>query len=446
MQITNKIKDRIFDFFVKSNDFNGIPLRQISEEFNIDYKESIDLIKKLVSGDSVSIQSSTNPHIIRLQHFPIDGQLQVLEHAKNITQSVLNPHDTAGFRLVMENTEFPICLYPSPNYLKENRDVTIFGDAHYSKRLAFGEPNLKPVFFDIDVLERYSSDPRFDFEFSDYSGKISCHYDEAGNPIVREEDEVFMKTFGLGFDSEDNRVAVVYLRYLKDLTPEHQIYWRSKEVKDANCRIVKEYYDNTIEGRWTFSYSIFSAFLGELALLNDLVKKIFGKELFREAFKEEKRPRVFTFFFSPTLRNYNDFILLVDKMISENINKDFFNGRVELSDIVNHNDGTIEKKPIGTLRLLEEWLSSQYTPNDDEAKAQFNKIFETFRRIRRERQSPAHKINTNSFDRKYVQLQMDVIGDAYDSMHLLRQIFQRHKKAKGLEVPSWLDNGAIKRF
>jgi hypothetical protein len=124
MDIVDKIRNRIFDFFVKSNDFNGVPLRQISTEFSIEYKESIDLIKQLVSEDSVSIQSSTNPHIIGFGHFPVDGQLQVLEQAKEVTQKVFSPGGDQGITWVMENTEFPICLYPSPNYLKKHRDIS----------------------------------------------------------------------------------------------------------------------------------------------------------------------------------------------------------------------------------------------------------------------------------------------------------------------------------
>ena len=48
----NEIRDRIYNFFIESRDFNGIPLRQVSQEFNIDYKESIDLIKNLVSNNT----------------------------------------------------------------------------------------------------------------------------------------------------------------------------------------------------------------------------------------------------------------------------------------------------------------------------------------------------------------------------------------------------------
>lgn len=140
--------------------------------------------------------------------------------------------------------------------------------------------------------------------------------------LYYEEDQVFIKTFGLGFDSQQDRLAVVYLRYLKDLTAEHQLYWNNKEV-EGNCKVLKEYYENSILGNWTISYSIFSAFLGELTCLNNLANKIFGRNLFRKNFENENRPKEFTFFFLPTLRNYNEFVLLLDKMISDNINKDF---------------------------------------------------------------------------------------------------------------------------
>ena len=188
----DKIRNRIYYFFVESRDFNGIPLRSISEEFKIDYERSIDLIKKLVLQNTISIQSSTNPHIIGFKHYPIEIQIKILEEAKSITESV-EKFDKLIF--VSENTEFPICLYPSQEFLKKNRDIDGFKSAEYTKQLALGEPHLSPRFFEIEVLERYFKDPRFNFDFGDYSGSISCKCDENGNPIVREEDQVFLKTF-----------------------------------------------------------------------------------------------------------------------------------------------------------------------------------------------------------------------------------------------------------
>lgn len=434
-----QIEKIIYEFFINSNDFNGIPLRQVSRVLKLNYKLSIDLIKSLVVDDIVSIQSSTNPHIIGFQHYPIDIQVKILEDAKN---HKVTYHKMGKIRLATESTEFPICLYPSVNYLKVNRDLTSFKNAEYIKQLALAEPQLKPIFFEIEVLERYFNDPRFDFDFNDYSGQISCKYDENNNPIVREEDQIFLKTFGLGFDSEGNRLAVVYLRYLKDLTSEHQIYWKSKEAK-GECKMLKEYHENTIAGSWVFSQSIFSAFLSELNCLNELSKTIFGKNLFLKSFENNKQPKEFTFFFIPTTKNYYEFIGLLDKMISDNINKDFFNGHVELFELKQLSENMVERVQKGTLRLFEEWLLEQYKSKQQEI---IKKIFKPFKDIRKERQKPAHRINENEYDKKYIEKQREIISQAYSSMRAFREIFQQHPKAQKFDISNWINEGEIKNF
>lgn len=435
----DEIRNRIYEFFVESNDFNGIPLRQISDEFNIEYEESIDIIKDLVIENAVSIQSSTNPHIIGFQHYPLDSQLKILEDAKKTEVTI---QKIGGFTFASENTEYPICLYPSKKHLKNKRNLSEYGNAVYTKQLALGAPHLKPIFFEIEVLERYANDPRFEFKFKDYSGSIYCKYDENDNPIVKEEDQIFLKTFGLGFDSDENRLAVVYLRYLKGLTSEHQIYWKSKEAK-GGCKMLKEYHENTIQGNWTFSYSVFSAFIGELNCLNELSKSIFGKQIFRKSFDDENRPREFTFFFTPTFKNYNEFVLLLDKMISDNINKDFFKDKIELYELQELEEGLVERRQKGTLRLFEEWLLSNYNTEDQEL---LKEIFKPFKKVRRERQSPAHKIDENKYDKQYFDKQRKLVNDAYSSMRAFRKIFQQHRKARNVEIPNWLDNGEIKTF
>lgn len=432
------IQNRVYQFFIESDDFNGIPLRLISDELSIGYEESIDIIKELVSEEIISIQSSENPHIVGIQYFPIEYQLRILEDAKNIK---VNTYQFGEIIITSEDTEFSICLYPSQQILKAKRDLSIFNDAVYAKQLALGEPQLKPIFFEIEVLDRYIQDPRFEFKFEDYSGSIYYKIDKNGKPVVRSEDEIFLKTFGLGFDADNNRLAVVYLRYLKDLTNEHQVYWKSKELK-GNCKILAEYYENTALGRWDFCYSVFTAFIWEQKCLNELSYLVFGKKIFNKTFEDDNRPREFTFFFVPTLKNYNEFVLLLDKMISDNINKPFFEGDIDFYDIKEIENGIKERIPKGTLRLFEEWLSSKYNTVDSE----ISKIFKPFKNVRKERQSPAHKISENSYDQIYIGKQKELIQDVYYSMKVLRNIFQRHPKAYEMEIPSWLDNGKIKVY
>lgn len=434
-----RIKNIVYDFFIASSDFNGIPLCEISQKLNIEYEKSIDIIKELVKNEIISVQSSTNSHIIFFQHYPIDSQIHILEEAKK-TKEIL--HSFGEITISSEDTEFPICLYPSKKYLLKNRNLAEFSNAFYTMQLALGEPHLKPIFFEIEVLDHYFNDPRFDFKFKDYSGRISCLYDENGNPIVREEDEVFLKTFGLGFDENGDRLAVVYLRYLKDLTPEHQVFWKSKE-KSGNCKILEEYHQNTIQDDWIFSYSIFSGFLGEQKCINDLTELAFSKPIFRKTYEKENRPKEFTFFFIPTLKNYNDFILLLDKMISENINKDFFDGKVELYEFEKIEDGIVERKLKGTLLLFEEWLTKVFNVKSD---GTVSDLFKPLKKIRRERQNPAHKINENQYDKQYIDKQKEIMNEAYSVLRNLRHIFHQHPKAKNFKIPDWLENGHIKTF
>lgn len=433
-----RIENRIFDFFTSSRDFNGISLWSLPDEFNVPIDEIVDLLKELVSEKKISIQSSTNPHIIGFRHYDIVDQIKILEDSKKI---VVETHQIGDLVFRTPNTEFPICIYPSRDLLNTKRNISDIKDSPYTLQLALAEPQLKAVFFEIEVLDRYFNDPRFNFKFKDYSGSISCLYDKNDEPIVREEDQIFIKTFGLGTDTDGNRLAVVYLRYLNDLTKEHQVFWKSKESKKEG-KVLKEYYENTINGNWTSSHSVFSGFIGELAALNKLSKAIFKKQLFNRDFENENRPKEFTFFFTPTLKNYNEFVLLLDKMLSDNINFEFFKGKVDLFDMQVIEEGLVERKPKGTIRLFEEWILSQYNTEHQEI---LKEIFKPLKKIRRERQNPAHRINENVYDVKYIKLQKELINKAYASIRAFREIFQQHPKAKEVDIPDWLKN-EIKTF
>jgi hypothetical protein len=190
------------------------------------------------------------------------------------------------------------------------------------------------------------------------------------------------------------------------------------------------------------SHSIFSAFLAEQKLINELTEIIFGKPIFRNTFEGDSRPKEFTFFFTPTLKNYNDFILLLDKMISENINKDFFEGKVELFTLREIENGLTEKQWKGTLQIFEEWLSDVFNTTD----GSMQDLFKPLKKIRKERQIPAHRINENHYDIKYIDKQKELMKEAYAVLRNLRIIFSMHRKADYVEIPKWLESGKIKMF
>ena len=70
----------------------------------------------------------------------------------------------------------------------------------------------------------------------------------------------------------------------------------------------------------------------EMSLLNRMAKAMARPNLFKQDFGAcgENKPPRFTFLVRPTLEEFNEFVLLLDKMLSENLNKDFFRDDVAL--------------------------------------------------------------------------------------------------------------------
>lgn len=83
MDYGEHVLKRVYEFFVKSHDFNGILLIDLSRDINIAYLETIDVVKRLVEAGDISIQASSNPHIIGLGHYDLATQLKILDDAKN---------------------------------------------------------------------------------------------------------------------------------------------------------------------------------------------------------------------------------------------------------------------------------------------------------------------------------------------------------------------------
>ena len=432
-----QIQKYVYDFFIKSSDYNGIPLRQIGSDLAIPYKETIDIIKELVEDDACMIQSSTNPHIIHSRTYSIPSQIQCLEAAKNLKIEEIVIGD---FRFFREDTEYPICVYPTPSFLQRHRNTD--GMPLFTKLLALGMPQLTPCYFDMDVLQRYYDDPRYFFFFENYSGRISYKEIE-GQSLVRKEDEVFLETFGMGYDVNGERIVVAYLRYLHDLTPEHQLYWQSKMVHpERKPTMLEEYYENTIEGRWVSCESVYTAFQYELNTIIDLSEQIFGKRLFREKISRDKPPKELSFFFLPTKKHFNDFVLAMDQLISENINRDFFAGIIDIEIDKEREDGKNIVTPKGTLTLLREWLEQSINLTH----GSIDDLLKPLREIRKLRQTPAHKLSADEYDSHYSCRQKVIIWDAYCSLRNIRTLLAGHPNADSTIVPQWLDCSEIKSY
>ncbi len=414
-----KILSLVTDFYLGSQDFNGIPIWNLQNELNCDWPFVREIIKKLVKEELVGVideDTDVNPHIIRIGFEPVNIQISKLE----------------------KDTPKHLCIYPRPKYLEKVVERNKYNREPYKLYLALGEAKLAYRSFDLSVLESYRNEPRYSYESDDIRGHIYYNSED-----FAERDRVLLESFGFSYDDSFNRAVAVYLRYLCDLTPEHQAIWQTKEIQ-GNYKLHPDYFRNTIIGDWGEREPICRAFLKELYIINQMCNAMGRPHIFNEDFGEygDRRPKKFGFLIRPTLQEFNDFILLFDKMLSDNINKDFFRNEVAYETKVERDDGGIQINPKGTLQILDDWVRKSFKIADWQP---WEETMRALRKVRKLRQKPAHAFNEDQFDQKYFKEQREIILEVYIAIRTIRLLFTNHPKvgAANIEVPDWLYEGKI---
>lgn len=428
MSSTSKSKSAILEtitrFYLESGDFNGMLVATLISEHKVGWDELQSLLRELIEEDLVGVlynDLELNTHILRLGFPPKDVQIAKLE----------------------ENNLLHTCVYPRPKHLEVVVDRSQYSGTPYKLSLALGEPQLMYRSFDLTVLEFYRNDPRYLYNNDDINGYISVHDDYFESNEMEERDQVLLQSFGFSYDKDLNRAVAVYLRYLADLSPEHQQIWRTKELR-GDYRLHPDYYRNTIIGDWGEGASIFSAFQQELYLINRMALAMGRAPLFRQDFGEygENKPQKLGFLVRPTLEEFNNFVLLLDKLLSDNINKDFFRNEVPYEIETERKDGKIQVQNKGTLQILDEWIRKYFRTSDWEP---WNESIKAFREVRKLRQKPAHALDENAFDQRYFKEQRELIIRVYSGVRTLRLLLANHPKVRAadIKIPPWLDDGHI---
>ena len=408
-------------FFVESREFNGIPASRLAERLGLVWSDAQRILEHIVAGGNADLAFATysgNPHIKRLADLPVEVQL-----------SKLAADDPAG-----------ICVYPNGQFLRQRGDFSEYDDRPYTRRLALAEAQLTPVFFELRVLEQYFRDPRYHCRFWDRSGFISVREDHYQSAQMAERDKVLLETFGIGYDRERNRVVLVFLRYLADLSPEHQQIWRAHEV-GGPCTINSDYERASIWGQWAEFHSVYEAFIQEQIEINRLCDLIGKPPLFQKTFEEEQRPIGFAPMLRPTRGQYHEFAHTLDRMLGDNVNRKFFEGDVPLEDRIIAGDGSIERRRLGTITLLERWFNSRY--RDANGKNVAREVMSPWRDIRDVRNAPAHALGNDQYGLEFPRKQDELLGNATRSLTKLRLALSSHPNARGYEAPKWLDGDDI---
>lgn len=410
----------VTDFFLNSQQFNGISAGSLFKMFESDWQEFSDSLYGLIEEDLIGIiyaDVHINPHIIRTGFEDKKSQINKLS-LTNLTQA---------------------CVYPRPKHLETVVNKELYIGEPYKLCLAFGEPHLAYRSFDLSVLEYYLNDPRYSYQNDDVRGKITCISDE-----LQGSDRIFLQTFGFSYDDDLNRAVAVFLRYLSNLSSEHQLMWQVKELQ-GDFNLHPGYYRNAIIGDWDDHVPICSALIKELYIINRMAEAMGRPPLFFNDFGKygDQRPNRFGFLIRPTLEEFNNFVLLLDKMISGNINKGFFQKEVSFERETQRKDGRIEVQNKGTLQILDEWVRKYFYTDDNWTLWEIS--MDKLKKIRKKRQRPAHAIDENIFDQCYFKEQRELIIGAYSAIKILRLLLENHPKveAANIEVPVCLRDSRI---
>jgi len=400
-----------------SSDFNGLPICLQ----NLD-NDDRRIIRELIQDGLIDLhfgEIHPNPHI-KATSLGSKG-----EQIKNIES---------------DRYEFA-CAYPTSAHLGLVVDRSIYDCHPFTLRLALGEPALEFHAFDLDILESYRNDPRYLYTCDDISGNICIsdrYYEDAA---MREADKILLRGFGFCFDKNSTRAVAAYVRDLSQLSPEHQQKWETRRISGEFC-LHPDFLARSW-GQFPKGISVFSAFLKEQKLVNKMCERMGKPPLFRKIYVERDRPRYFGFLIRPTRHEYEHFVHSLDRLMSDNLNRKFFRGDVSLEDEIRQNDGRIEIRQKGTIKLLEDWLQRKFRTT---YRNPINEMIDTFREVRKQRQKPAHTNSDDEFNQDFLHKQRDIMERAYHAINVLRQIFAQHSSNRDFNFNSHLDELVIRMY
>jgi hypothetical protein len=160
--------DLITAHYLRDNEeFNGFRVAST----RLESEDLRAVLGRLITEERVSIHLGPhpNPYVKAFPSFPTDMQLTALDKITDLTDVV---------------------AYPERRHLREVVDPRDFEGRPYTLRMALGDAQLEPIFFDLSVLERYRNDPRYYYRTNDISGRIGVRYEHFETGTMRESDQV----------------------------------------------------------------------------------------------------------------------------------------------------------------------------------------------------------------------------------------------------------------
>mgnify|MGYP005881455557 FL=1 len=400
----SELLSQVKEYYLMSRDFNGLRICKIT-----DY--NIEDIVSLINDNLIEILSENdviNPHI------------------KGFNLKLSKEHQIENIK----DTKKLSCLYPTPKALK---DAEIDNVAPYTAKLRSGEAQFQIVYFNIEILERYINNPKYLIIDYGYRGEI-CLKDEYWS---EDQESEYVKNYGMAYKKGESidRAVAVFLGDLAKLPQRRQLLWKSFEANNQNNYDVAEgFIKNLIYGGWVTTYWIFDAVLEEMKVINDLCSAIGIPGLFNHIYGTfyDEKPDGYSNILLPTLKNYYEFVLVIEKLIVHNISVKTFTKNASMVQAIDRK--TDEGFDKGSLAMFEEWIYIN-------VKAEFNindKIIKPLKNIRKIRQIPAHELYDNVYDISIYEKQKKLMENIYIALKAIRHLFMGHPLAKIVEIPKYL--------
>lgn len=402
----NIVLQEIINYYLQSQDFNGLPIYRM-ENYN---KE---VLFKLIDNDLIEVISERevlNPHI---RGFSLNIQKKIQK--ENVSDK--KSHS---------------CLYPSEKALE---DIEVDYNRPYTTLMQKGKEQFDIIFFNIEILERYINNPNFLITDGGYRGAIYMH-----DEYEEEDNSDYINDYGMAYSDGEvfKRAVGVFLIDLTNLSPKIQMLWKAFELDNQdNYKINSGFVRNLIYGEWTTDYWIFHALIDELKIINKQCQSMEISPLFHQTYGTHysEIPEGYRNILLPTMKNYYDFVLVLEKMFVHNISIQAFQKDSFLIEKIERRNEKGEIK--GSLTMLSEWLNKNIKTciNIDET------IISPLKKIRKIRQIPAHQLIDNSFDISLYNKQNELVIETYKSIRFMRLLFSNHPATESVKIPDYLFTG-----
>jgi hypothetical protein len=401
-----KLLEVIIKKYLDSYDFNGVPTYKV----DANKEELVQLLD--------------------------EEQIEILTE-----KYVLNPHIKAFDNIIsvdkqkdeIKNNYDKVVIYPTVLALK---NIRFEGQKYFTNRIIKGEAKLNIIYFKSDIIQEYCNNPKYIVNFNGYLGTIYLKDEFADDD---EKEYEYIKDFGVAYNKKDNtkRAIGVFLDDVARLSEEDQLKWYIKMQKNQDEYVINYgFYENLILGNWLEDIPIYEALLDEIKIINKMCEKMQIPHLFNREYNiYDDNINDYRTIFLPTQKNYDSFMLVLEKMLVHNLNYYTFTKGGAYTKNVDRNDNL--GKPKGSLILFLEWLNINIKGNDTIEESIINPL----KHIRKERQKPAHELMPDQYDENIWKKQNELISKTYDAIRHIRLTFSNHPLCKEVVIDKYLIDG-----